>query len=108
MTLRSNEESRDVPPTPIVQREGRAEIPEPRLQTTPEEDLKTMRAEIGELLGTYMWLDRDRGIARVPVETSMDILLERGLPTRPGAAAWQRPVWRDPTQVRLGTGEDRP
>lgn len=99
--LRRDEERRDSPPSPVVQREGAPHVPEPRLQTTPEQDLAAMRAEERVVLEGYAWVDRGRALARVPVELSMDILLQQGLPTRAGALAWHRPVWRDPTRARL-------
>lgn len=66
------------PPSPLVQTD--VEPPEPRLETTPREvrtridALRTLQAS------TYTWLDRDGGVARIPVERAMEILVERGLP----------------------------
>jgi hypothetical protein len=33
----------------------------------------------------YGWVDREAGIVRLPIERAMELLLERGLPTRPEA-----------------------
>jgi hypothetical protein len=106
--LRSDEERRDLPPSPIVQREGAPQVPEPRLQTTPEQDLAATRAQERALLDGYAWVDRNRAVARVPVEVSMHILLRQGLPTRTGAQEWHRPVWRDPTRTRHLRPEEQP
>ncbi len=106
--LRGDEERRDLPPSPIVQREGVPEIPEPRLQTTPERDLAMLRAEEQRFLSTYAWIDRERGVARIPIERSIEILLGQGLPARANAEAWKRPVWRNPTHARLRTEEESP
>ena len=106
--LRGDEESRDLPPSPIVQREGVPEIPEPRLQTTPERDLAALRAEERQWLESYAWMDRDAGIARIPIARAIELLLQRGLPTRSGAQAWQRPLWRNPTHTRLYPTEVEP
>lgn len=102
--LRRAEVRRDPLPSPIVQRQGTPEVPQPRLQTTPEQDLAALRAEERELLEGYAWLDRDAGVVRVPVALSIELLLQRGLPTRAGAPAWHRPVWRNPTHSRLHAG----
>jgi hypothetical protein len=56
--------------------------PEPRLQTTPWQDLKGIRAEEDKALTSYGWVDRKAGIARMPIEKAKDLLLQRGLPAR--------------------------
>jgi hypothetical protein len=38
-----------------------------------------------DLLEGYGWVDREAGVVRVPIERAMELLLERGLPTRPEA-----------------------
>jgi hypothetical protein len=58
-------------------------IPEPRLLESPGRDLKAMRAEENALLNSYAWIDREKGIARIPIGDAIDILAQRGLPARP-------------------------
>ena len=57
--------------------------PEPRLQQAPITDLKEMRAAEDKLLNGYGWVDQQHGIVRVPIDRAMDILAQRGLPSRP-------------------------
>jgi hypothetical protein len=38
-----------------------------------------------DLLEGYGWVDREAGVVRLPIERAMELLLERGLPTRPEA-----------------------
>jgi hypothetical protein len=57
--------------------------PEPRLLVTPGQDLKTMRAAEDALLNSYGWIDQEKGIARIPIQDAIEILGQRGLPTRP-------------------------
>jgi hypothetical protein len=57
--------------------------PEPRLQTNPREDLLTLRQAEEQRLQSYGWVDKDAGIARIPIEEAMRLTLERGLPARP-------------------------
>jgi hypothetical protein len=57
--------------------------PEPRLQSTPKMDLSDMRAAEDQLLHHYSWVDRDKGVVRLPIDRAMDILAQRGLPSRP-------------------------
>jgi len=48
--------------------------PEPRLQTSPALDLKTLRdAEDAHLHG-YAWVDRKAGVVRIPIERAMELV----------------------------------
>jgi hypothetical protein len=57
--------------------------PFPRLQARPENDLSAMRAREDSILYTYGWVDRQKGIVRIPIGRAMDLLAARGLPARP-------------------------
>ena len=52
--------------------------PEPRLQSSPVLDLKRMRQEEDQILGSYGWIDRQQGIVRLPIARAMDLLSQRG------------------------------
>jgi hypothetical protein len=56
--------------------------PEPRLQDHPQEDLSDLRAKQERQLHAYGWVDKGSGIARIPIEEAMRIVLEKGLPSR--------------------------
>ena len=56
--------------------------PEPRLQTSPREDLRELRAREDEQLQSYGWIDRNGGVVRIPIDEAMRLTIERGLPTR--------------------------
>jgi hypothetical protein len=60
--------------------------PEPRLQSNPTAQLAAQRAREQALLDGYAWVDRNAGIARIPVGRAMDILARASssAPTRPG------------------------
>jgi hypothetical protein len=51
--------------------------PEPRLQIDPHGDLEELRRQENEILTTYRWVDREKGIARIPVDRAMQVFLER-------------------------------
>jgi hypothetical protein len=51
------------------------------------QDMRDLRAAEGRRLTTYGWSDRATGHAHVPIDVAMKKVLERGLPTRPGARA---------------------
>lgn len=57
--------------------------PAPRLQRLPGEDYAALRARDEEVLTSYGWVDETNGVVRIPVEQAMELLLEKGLPTRP-------------------------
>jgi hypothetical protein len=62
--------------------------PEPRLQTRPREELQRMRAEEDRILGSYGWVDAQRGVVRIPIERAMEMVVDEGLPARAGAAPY--------------------
>jgi hypothetical protein len=55
---------------------------EPRLQETPLQDLKQIRAVEDQILGSYGWVDKEKGIVRLPIDRAIDLLAQRGLPAR--------------------------
>lgn len=61
--------------------------PEPRLQIRPEADLQRLRSDERGRLETFGWSDRDRQIARIPIERAMKLLAERGLAGWPASTA---------------------
>lgn len=76
-------------PSPSPMLETPAQPPEPRLESRSGEVLETLRAREEILLDSYVWIDREAGQARIPVDRAIDILADRGLPWR-GAAAESR------------------
>jgi hypothetical protein len=53
-------------------------FPEPALQKTPQADLKRFELEQRMSLSGYGWIDRSKGIARIPIEEAMRIITARG------------------------------
>jgi hypothetical protein len=85
----------------VVVREGDRLPPVPRLQTTPIVDLTTFRAAQVATVESWEWVDREAGIARVPVSRAIEILAKRGLPATPAAS----PV---PPPGAAGAGQPAP
>ncbi|MCC7417088.1 MAG: hypothetical protein IT176_08090 [Acidobacteria bacterium] len=71
---------------PLAAAEGTREPPAPRLQVTPRQDMRELRAREDGVLRSYGWVDRSGGIVRIPIDEAMRLTVERGLPAR-GAAA---------------------
>ena len=70
--------------------------PEPRLEARPLDTLEQVRAREQELLQGYAWVDREAGVARIPIERAMAILAERGWPETPSDETF-RPARRSLT-----------
>jgi hypothetical protein len=54
--------------------------PEPRIQANPAADMEALRRQEDAVLTTYGWVDRQAGIARIPIDVAMTQILEEGLP----------------------------
>ncbi|MBI2833007.1 MAG: hypothetical protein HYX76_01100 [Acidobacteria bacterium] len=71
--------------------------PPPRLQAltppegrgfdaAPHDELIRFLESEENLLESYGWVDRGTGTVRIPIERAMDVLVQRGVPTRPHAS----------------------
>ena len=75
----------DVPPSPLAT--TRSGPPQPLLQVHPVQDLKSLRAAEDRILTSYGWVNKEAGIARIPIARAMEIVVERGLPAPAKAPA---------------------
>jgi hypothetical protein len=61
--------------------------PEPRLQGAPghpllgPDDLKAVLQAANQQLNSYGWINQEAGIAHIPVEDAMRLIVEKGLPS---------------------------
>jgi hypothetical protein len=78
----SAEATRDATDFPLAAGQATRLPPEPRLQSTPREDLRELRAREAEVLSSYGWVDRTTGVVRIPIDEAMKLTLQRGLPAR--------------------------
>jgi hypothetical protein len=81
------EVSGNVPPPP-------AQFPAPRVQTDETAQLHRLLAEQQARLSGYAWVDKQQGLARIPVERAMQLIVQRGAqaydpiaPSEPALAA---------------------
>jgi hypothetical protein len=68
---------RDVPRSPLAS--ARSGPQEPRLQVNPIQDLKTFREAEERVLMNYGWVNKEAGVARIPIQRAMELVVERGL-----------------------------
>src|ERR671912_1945388 len=66
--------------------------PQPDLQVASSRDYQEMRAAEEAQLRSYRWVDREAGIAAIPIERAMEILAGRGMPGQ------KSPVKRPPSK----------
>jgi hypothetical protein len=85
-----------------------AKPPPPNLQISSTADLKAFRAREERDLNTYGWVDKNAGIVRVPIARAMELVLQRGLPTRTGTneAATGPSVYEFQQQHTNGAGKE--
>jgi hypothetical protein len=57
-----------------------AQMPQPQLITRPGKEWSEVRLLEQTKLQTLGWVDRQAGVARVPISEAMKLLVERGLP----------------------------
>lgn len=78
--------SSDTPPPPSRQALGKDYPPEPRLQGVPGHEFdaqKDLRYKLKADLDAnekLEWIDKNAGVAQIPVEDAMKIIAEKGLP----------------------------
>jgi hypothetical protein len=77
-------EARLSPPVPaLIRAQAPKEPPEPRLQGSPQLDMKKLLLDEDAVLNHYAWVDPDRGIVRLPVDRALEIIAQKGLPRFP-------------------------
>jgi hypothetical protein len=68
-------------PLPSPEMYGSApNIPAPKLQPDPVADYHMYQLTDHEILTSYGWVDQKSGVARIPIDRAMDLLVQRGLP----------------------------
>ena len=75
----------DPPPPLMVEARVQHQPPNPRLQSDPFAELDLLRATQDAQLNSYGWVDESAGLAHIPIERAMDLLVANGLPATPVA-----------------------
>jgi hypothetical protein len=100
--FRSQRAALDPRPSPMAMTRTLRLPPGPRLQSDPVQEMESMRQAEEETLHSYAWIDRESGIARIPIDRAIDILARTGLQDSPPA-----PSSREPAVGRRVTPKDR-
>jgi len=65
----------------------RSAFPDPRLENSEGEELDQDLIHEQQTLYSYGWVDEKTGTVHIPIDRAMELIVERGLPVRPQAAA---------------------
>ena len=80
---------------------GQAKLPPtPSLQHQPFQDIFMLRQSESARLGGYGWIDKEGGVARIPIDRAMELTVQRGLPVRAGATNEPNVVTQDSSSGR--------
>ena len=85
------------PPSMVIERQKLP--PEPRLQAIPKIELRDLRDDEDAILNTYGWLDQSKGTVRIPIEQAIDIVANKGLPSKPSPAGLANDGYRTIPEV---------
>ena len=87
-------DTRTLPPQFKTDQEGtdyekylQKNFPEPQLEIDERTELNKVRLSEEDRLSTYDYIDKDAGTVRIPIDRAMDLLVQRGLPTRTQSSA---------------------
>jgi hypothetical protein len=91
--LARQESARERPLPPLVASNLQRTPPEPRLEPLPLAPRAKLMEEENGILTTYGWVDKSRGLVRLPIDRAMELLVQQGLPpSKPMAAAAPLPA----------------
>ncbi len=69
--------------TRTVAPEDITKFPQPRLERNERLEINDFRLQEEKTLNSYGWVDEKAGVVRIPIERAMQLVEQRGLPTRP-------------------------
>ena len=88
--------------------DARHRPPAPQLEETPVVDWQRQLAAEEEVLHSYAWVNQREGTVRIPIDRAIDLIAQRGLPTRAAAAASDDAGVSVPTASSLGAKVQQP
>jgi hypothetical protein len=78
-------------------------FPSPQLEIDERTQLDQIRLNEEETLATYGWVDQKAGVVRIPIERAMDLIAQRGLPTRTQATPTQESADQNESKKEKGS-----
>ena len=90
--LDSSENRHQPVPSPLVEQitvdtrsvspEDITKFPQPRLEGDERRQINDFREQEEQTLNSYGWVDQQSGVVRIPIDRAMQLIAQRGLPTR--------------------------
>jgi hypothetical protein len=68
--------------TRSVSPEDITKFPQPRLEGDERRQINDFREQEEQTLNSYGWVDQQSGVVRIPIARAMQLIAQRGLPTR--------------------------
>lgn len=97
------------PPQPSgVDIDARRLPPEPRLLENEPQNLQETRAAEDQILTGYFWADQQHTHVKIPIDRAIDLLVQRGLPSRPQNGPRTSDNVSVPTESGLGPKMQQP
>ena len=99
--------------TPLIQVESNTRevqvktiqrFPEPRLEDNERTELNGFRYSEEEQLNSYGWVDKNAGVAHIPIEQAMQLIAQKGLPTTPQTGTVP-PAWVNLARAAAATSD---
>lgn len=91
----SREDAKNVSnPYASMSKEKQREFPEPRLQSKPRTELRELREDEDAILNGYGWVDPNKNIVRIPIETAINMVAAKGLPYKGSPAGTDHDGYR--------------
>lgn len=67
-------------------------FPNPQLEINERDQLDKIRQDEAAALNSYGWIDQKAGTVRIPIDRAMELIAQRGLPTRGAGAITEKPA----------------
>jgi hypothetical protein len=84
-TMQSPLVPRTTADTRVIEPGNIAKFPQPRLESNETTEINAFRLQEAQTLHSYGWVDQQSGVMRIPIDRAMELVAQRGLPTRPQA-----------------------
>jgi len=56
--------------------------PTPRIEEHPAIEIEELHDQEDQTLSTYGWIDKNKGVVRIPIDRAIELQLQRGFPAR--------------------------
>jgi hypothetical protein len=72
--------------TPQVKQQIESTFSQPLLETDERNELNDFRMQEANQLNSYGWVDQKAGVAHIPIQRAMQLIVQRGLPVQSSGA----------------------